>query len=72
MNERLGTQLEPLYRQAGDAGSNLCTLRGHMRGEKHPTTAVRITYGEYQVDEHMHHHEADQDPVHPLGQLGLW
>lgn len=40
MNERLGTQLEPLYKQAGDAGSNLCTLRGHMRGEKNPTTAV--------------------------------
>jgi len=44
-----------------------------MRGVSQPRlkTIYGFTYGEYQVDQHVHHHEADQDPVHPLGQLGL-
>lgn len=68
-----------LYRQAMQGltppSSSSSIYTQDMRGEsiihrihKHRHTR---TYGEYQMNQHMEHNEANQDPIHPLWQFSL-
>lgn len=67
-----------LYRQAMqgvDSSFFFYIHSGHERGNPsytaHTHTQHALTYGEYQMHQHMEHNKANQDPIHPLWQFSL-
>lgn len=46
-------------------------MRGGIHHTPHTHTQHALTYGEYQMNQHMEHNKANQDPIHPLWQFSL-